>query len=340
MRFWLLFSLRKKVMQGGYASAQQITENKTTLFLSQLKYIANSRNILTKKRIFAEYNSKIMDYLEFSFIFNHNNEVAADVLADGLAAIGFESFTQNDDALQAYVREADFSEGTLNGVLTHFPLPDIEIAYSYTLIKGEDWNSEWEKNYFKPIVIDDRCIIRSSFHSVNQTATHEIIIDPKMAFGTGHHETTYLMIEELLEFQLAGKTVLDMGCGTAVLAILASMRGAGSAVGVDIDEWACNNAVENLALNNITNVSVLKGDARLLTNAAVYDVVIANINRNILLNDMEAYFRVLKPGGTLFMSGFYMNDIPALSEKAASLGLMFDYYKERNNWSLLRFAKI
>ena len=281
-----------------------------------------------------------MDYLEFSFIFNCNNEVAADVLADGLAAIGFESFTQNNGALQAYIRKADFSEAPLNGVLAAFPLPDIEITHSHTLIKGEDWNSEWEKNYFKPIIIDNRCIIRSSFHSVGQTAAYEIIIDPKMAFGTGHHETTYLMIEELLEFHLTGKTVLDMGCGTAVLAILASMRGAKSAVGIDIDEWACNNAVENLALNSTANVSVLKGDAGLLTDNDAYDVAVANINRNILLNDMEAYFRVLKPGGTLFMSGFYVDDIPALSEKAASLGLMFNYYKERNNWSLLRFAKI
>ena len=280
-----------------------------------------------------------MDYLEFNFIFNCNNEVAADVLADGLAAIGFESFTQNNGALQAYVRVADFSEAALDGVLANFSLPGIEIAHSHNLIKGEDWNSEWEKNYFKPIVIDNRCIIRSSFHSVGQAATYEIIIDPKMAFGTGHHETTYLMIEELLEFQLAGKTVLDMGCGTAVLAILASMRGAGMATGIDIDEWACNNAVENLALNNITNVSVQKGDAGLLTNNDAYDVIVANINRNILLNDMGAYYKALKPGGTLFMSGFYMDDIAVLNEKAASLGLMFDYYKERNNWSLLRFTK-
>ena len=215
------------------------------------EYMGNSRNILIKKRIFAEHNNEIMDYLEFSFIFNCNNEVAADVLSDGLARIGFESFTQNDGALQAYVRKDYYSKPELNDVLRDFPLPDIEIAYSFTLIKGEDWNSEWEKNYFKPIVIDDRCIIRSSFHTIGQTATYEIIIDPKMAFGTGHHETTYLMIEELLEFQLAGKTVLDMGCGTAVLAILASMRGAESAMAIDIDEWACNNAVENLALNSI-----------------------------------------------------------------------------------------
>ena len=282
---------------------------------------------------------EFMDYLEFNFVFNDNREVAADVLAAELATIGFESFTQNNGALQAYIRECDFSEAALKGLLRDFPLPEIEIAYSNALIKGEDWNSEWEKNYFRPIIIGDRCIIRSSFHTIDETACFEIIIDPKMAFGTGHHETTYLMLEELLNFPLNNKMLLDMGCGTAVLAILASMRGAKAAVGIDIDEWACANAVENLALNNISNISVLKGGAERL-NEDMFDVIVANINRNILLNDMEAYVRVLNPGGSLFMSGFYMEDIPHLTQKAASLGLMFGYYKERNNWALLSFSKI
>ena len=279
-----------------------------------------------------------MDYLEFNFIFSDNAEVAADVLAAELAPIGFESFTQNDEALQAYIRESDFSEMELMGVLGNFPLPDIDISFSRTLIKGEDWNSEWEKNYFRPIVIDDRCVIRSSFHSIDTAAAYEIVVDPKMAFGTGHHETTYLMIEELLSLPLENKSVLDMGCGTAVLAILASMRGAAAVTGIDIDEWACANAAENLELNNIANVSVFKGDAELLRETS-FDVIVANINRNILLADMEAYNKVLNVGGSLFVSGFYMDDVPLLTQKAASLGLMFEYYKERNNWALLRFSK-
>ena len=311
------------------------------LYLSLCSYKSTNknRNSIKKELLLCRLLRKFMNYLEFRFFFEGDKGLASDILPTELAEIGFESFVLDENSLLAYIREIDCDEMRLKKTLDTFPLPDVRIAYSSTLIEDKDWNSEWEKNYFQPIVIEGKCIIRSSFHLVKESALFGIIIDPKMAFGTGHHETTRLMIEELLELPLQEKSLLDMGCGTAVLAILASMRGAKKLLAVDIDNWAYENALENLSLNGISNIEVIKGGAETLAGEQ-FDVILANINRNILLEDMSSYCEALNPGGQLFISGFYTCDIPLLREKAASLGLAFVYHKECNDWALVRFEKL
>ncbi|MCC8143193.1 MAG: 50S ribosomal protein L11 methyltransferase [Tannerellaceae bacterium] len=285
-----------------------------------------------------------MNYYEIKFTWEADieDEIVRDVLSAGLAEIGFESFVDSEDGLTAYIAGKHYDEKKLWEVLGGFPLPDIHILYDSTLIEGQDWNEEWEKNYFKPIAIDNKCMIRTSFHEPAEGYEYEIIIDPKMAFGTGNHETTWLMINEILKTDLTGKRVLDMGCGTAVLAILALKKGAATAIGIDIDEWACENATENARLNNVRNLQVVLGGAGAiapLATEARFDIIYANINRNILLQDLHAYAAALKPGAALYMSGFYTHDIPLLRTEAERLGLQLVGKAERNDWALLEMRK-
>ena len=194
------------------------------------------------------------------------------------------------------------------------------------------------KYFFKPIVIDGKCVIHSSFHKDVPKLEYNIIIDPKMSFGTGHHETTSLMVSEILNADFAEKTVLDMGCGTSVLAVLASMRGAKKLTAVDIDDWCVENSLENLALNNISNTEVLHGDASLLSGKS-FDIILANINRNILVNDMVTYAACLSENVLLFMSGFYTEDIPIIEKEANKYGLKLLDSKTKNNWAVVKMIK-
>ena len=278
-----------------------------------------------------------MDYIELNVTVTPQSEMATDILAGMLADIGYESFVPHEKGLLAYIGEAHFEEKRLQEVIADFFLP-VSIVYSVVKIKGKDWNEEWEKNYFHPIVIGDQCVIHSTFHTDVSKCKYDITVDPKMAFGTGHHETTGLMLQYILEADMSGKRVLDMGCGTAVLAILASMRGATCLTAVDIDEWAYDNARENLVLNGISNVEVFVGGAEILGNQQ-YDVIFANINRNILLADMAAYVSVLIPEGDLYLCGFYEQDIPVIEEHAQRLGLTYVSHKIKNQWVAVRFCR-
>ena len=279
-----------------------------------------------------------MNYIEYTFHFDRHAEIASDLLSADLAEIGFESFTQSDATLTAYVPEHLADAEAIDLSVTQLPI-ETTVEYDFALIEGQDWNAEWEKNYFEPIHIEDRCVIRSSFHPAAPDVEYEIIIDPKMAFGTGHHETTHLMIETILSLELDRHAVLDMGCGTAVLAILAQKHGAkGEIVGIDIDQWAYDNAVENCRLNHCEGIKIETGDALTIA-PRTFDLIIANINRNILLNDMHHYVAALNTGGRLLISGFYTEDIPMLVEKAHSLGLTKADHKERNNWAMVAFSK-
>lgn len=279
-----------------------------------------------------------MNYIEVTFTCAPYNEIVSEVLSATLGEIGFESFIDAEDGLKAYVQEQLFDQSAIDAVLSEFPL---EGKYGYEVAKIEDrnWNEEWEKNYFKPLVIDDRCIIQSTFHNVAPTYEYNIYIDPKMAFGTGHHQTTELVIREILKSDFAGKSLLDMGCGTAILAILASMRGANPILAIDIDEWAYDNAIENFKLNNVSNVDLQIGGADLLKPERTFDVILANINRNILLNDIHAYAAVLNKGGELLMSGFYTEDIPSITNECVKHGLSFTYSNSKDNWVVVRFIK-
>ncbi|MBM6882723.1 50S ribosomal protein L11 methyltransferase [Bacteroides caecigallinarum] len=277
-----------------------------------------------------------MKYFEVTFSVNPCNETATDILSAFTAEIGFESFVECEGGMQAYVQQSLFDEEALKGIISDFPIQDTEITYTITEPEDKDWNEEWEKNFFQPIVIDNRCVIHSTFHKDYPKAEYDIVINPQMAFGTGHHETTSSILGELLDADLKGKSVLDMGCGTSILAILASMRGADPVTAIDIDDWCVNNSRDNIALNNIDNITVELGDASLLEGRKPFDVIIANINRNILLNDMVAYTACMHKGSEIYMSGFYVQDIEAIRSKGESLGLKFVHYREKNNWAAVK----
>ena len=278
-----------------------------------------------------------MKYIEVTCTILPYSEAANDVLSALLGEIGFESFVACEEGQKAYIQAATLDEESVKEVIKTFPLPDVAITYTMQEVEEKNWNEEWEKNYFQPIVIGERCVIHSTFHKDTPKADYEILINPQMAFGTGHHETTSSIIQQLLDADLVGKRVLDMGCGTSILAILARMRGASDVVAIDIDDWCVNNSRDNIALNNLTNITVLWGDAALLEKEEPFDVVIANINRNILLADMDKYAARMHSGSKLFMSGFYVEDIPAIREKAESLGVEFIHHREKNNWTAVKF---
>ena len=278
-----------------------------------------------------------MKYFEVTFTTSPCNETVNDVVSALAGEIGFESFVEWENGVQAYIQQSLFDEEALKSMVADFPLPDTTIEYTVVEAEDKDWNEEWEKNFFQPIVIGDRCCIHSTFHKDTPQTEYEILINPQMAFGTGHHETTSSIISELLEADLQGKSVLDMGCGTSILAILASMRGADPITAIDIDDWCVNNSRDNIALNGIENITVEWGDANLLKGRAPFDVIIANINRNILLADMAQYAACMHPGSELFMSGFYIQDIPVIQEKAESLGMEFIHHREKNNWAAVKF---
>lgn len=280
-----------------------------------------------------------MKYFEFTFNTSPCTETVNDVLAAVLGEAGFESFVEREGGLSAYIQQSLCDEETIKNALTDFPLPDTQITYSYVEAEDKNWNEEWEKNFFQPIVIGDRCVIHSTFHTDVPKAEYDIVINPQMAFGTGHHETTSLIIGELLDSELQGKSLLDMGCGTSILAILARMRGAAPCTAIDIDEWCVRNSIENIELNQVTDITVEQGDAAALTGKGPFDIVIANINRNILLNDMKQYVACMHPGSELYMSGFYVDDIPVIREEAERNGLSFVHYKEKNRWAAVKLQK-
>lgn len=280
-----------------------------------------------------------MKYLEFIFHTEPCMEVVNDVLSAVLGEVGFESFVEQEGGIAAYIQTALYDEEALKSALDSFPLADTTLTYTYKEAEDKDWNEEWEKNFFQPIVIGNRCVIHSTFHHDVPQAEYDIVINPQMAFGTGHHETTSLIIGELLEADLQGKALLDMGCGTSILAILARMRGAAPCTAIDIDEWCVRNSLENIELNHVDSISVFQGDASILPDKGPFDVVIANINRNILLNDMKHYVARMNPGARLFMSGFYTDDIPAIREEAERNGLRFVHHKEKNRWATVQFEK-
>ncbi|MCK9155427.1 MAG: 50S ribosomal protein L11 methyltransferase [Paludibacteraceae bacterium] len=278
-----------------------------------------------------------MDYLEFIFRYDTDKDYIGDLLSAALGEIGFESFVKGNEGLTAYVPQNLYNEEAIKSLLASFEYAD-NIPYESKLIKGQNWNEEWEKHYFQPIIMGNDCVIHSTFHKDIPAATYEILIDPKMSFGTGHHETTSLMLGEVLKADIKGKSLLDMGCGTAVLAILASKRGANPILAIDIDEWVYENSLENIKLNDVNNIRVMQGGAELLGKEK-FDIILANINRNILLHDMHAYAACMNTGSELFMSGFYKNDIPVIDEEAKKLGLKLISFEEKNLWVAVHYKK-
>lgn len=272
-------------------------------------------------------------FLEFTFT-PDPLQPAVDILIAELSEIGFESFVEKETSLVGYINEKDFNEEQFLELYV-LQTGDFQITYTTKSVAQQNWNAEWEKS-FDPIYIGEDCAVRAPFHKV-RPVTYDIVIEPKMSFGTGHHETTHMMLQHLLETDISGKSVLDMGCGTGVLAILAAKKGAAQIDAVDIDNWCFKNSVENAARNDCPQIQVFEGDASYLKNK-MYDIIIANINRNILLEDIPTYASCLKKGGQLFLSGFYLSDLKMISAKCEASGLQFLKKIEKNNWVAVKYV--
>ena len=276
-----------------------------------------------------------MDAIYIAYDFNVSpKEPATEMLIAQLGYVGFESFVEQDYGVTAYIQKQEWNSKILEDVFM-LHSNEFNITFEHNEIAQTNWNEEWEKN-FNPIQVDDLVSIRAPFHT-NPSLQFDIVIEPKMSFGTGHHETTHMMVQHLLALDLDTKKVLDMGCGTGILAIFAEMKGAKPIDAIDIDSWCYENSLENIQRNNCNHITVYEGDASLLKEK--YDVIIANINRNILLSDMKTYTDCLNENGVLLLSGFYKEDIVIIEDEVTKYGLTFETMIQRNNWVALKYVK-
>ncbi len=273
-------------------------------------------------------------YIEYRFEVSPR-EPGTEILLAELAELPFESFEETETGLKAYIRKTDWDKDLLENI-SLLKGSEFRITTELQEIQPENWNEKWE-THFEPIEIDGRCRVRAPFHPKKEVA-FDILIEPKMSFGTGHHETTHMMLEFLLDLELEGKTVLDMGCGTAVLAILAAMKGALEIDAIDIDPWSYENARENAVRNGQDRIRVYQGDSSVIPQKK-YDLILANINRNVLIGDIPVYSGHLKAGGTLLLSGFYESDLELIRDRCLNSGLKWESGHTRNTWMAARFKK-
>jgi len=278
-----------------------------------------------------------MNYYELFFTTITTEDYQQDLLINALGEIGFDTFEELEFGFKAYIPTDDFDEQQLKEHL--LPYQDMfTFSYEITLIPQKNWNEVWESN-FEPIEIGDKIYVRATFHSAKPEFPYEIVIDPKMAFGTGHHQTTSMMLELILENDFAGKKVLDMGCGTGILAIMAAKLNAAEITAIDYDPVCYDSTIENSGLNHVTNIIPLCGSKEAIPEEQ-YDTILANINRNILLDQMERYAQVLKPGGEIYFSGFYESpDLEIITDEARKHGLKYITHKKTNDWVAAKFVK-
>lgn len=276
-----------------------------------------------------------MNYYACSFS-NPENENLKDMFIELLGNIGFDSFMDTDDGFEAYCQEPVLDETELNEVLQMEQFANVKFLKK-ELIQDQDWNATWEASY-EPVIINEFCRIRAPFHKVEGTYKYDLVIEPKMSFGTAHHETTSQIIELMLQSDFSGLNLLDMGSGTGVLAILAKKLGSATTVAIDNDEWAYRNALDNIRLNDENDIVVELGDANSLKDRQ-FDIILANINRNILLRDMKEYVKCLVDGGKIFFSGFYEEDLVLIAKEAERLGLKYSNHVTKNNWTAAVFVK-
>ncbi|CAM4030798.1 ribosomal protein L11 methyltransferase [Pedobacter westerhofensis] len=278
-----------------------------------------------------------MQYIQVTFSFVSIQEYQKDLLINELAEIGFNTFEDTSNGFSAFIDEDSYSQYNLNDVLIQFE-DEFEYAYTVTEIAAENWNEEWEKN-FEPLIIDERCYVRATFHAPQPQYRYEIVIDPKMAFGTGHHQTTTMMMRYILDADVSDKLVLDMGAGTGILAILAAKMGARELVAIDNDEVCYLSAKENSALNDITSITALWGGKEVIP-AREFDIILANINRNILLDQIPVYASVLKPGGDIYFSGFYESpDLAMITEACKAFNITYCDHQKIGDWVAAHFKK-
>ena len=277
-----------------------------------------------------------MQYIKVTFEFKNIEEYQRDLLIDDLADIGFNTFEDTEIGFSAFIDQESYSEASLTTLLA--AVDGIAYTYTVTEIAGENWNEQWEKN-FEPLVISDQCYVRATFHAPRPQYPYEIVIDPKMAFGTGHHQTTTMMMEYILSMDISGKVVLDMGCGTGILAFLAGKRGALQLTAIDYDQVCYESTVENAALNEIQNIDIICGGKEVIPNSS-YDIILANINRNILLDQIGRYSEVLKSSGEIVFSGFYETpDLDMIKDACLNAGMKYKDHKKINDWVAARFIK-
>ena len=281
-----------------------------------------------------------MKYYEVVFSIKPYREETCDILSSLLADVGFETFVPNSEGIVAYIQQTFYDEKAIRQIANGFPLPQTDISFITREAPDEDWNQRWEEEGFEPIVIDRLVGIHDTRHSCPSPCTYEITINPRMAFGTGTHPTTRQILRQLCSMDMQGLSVVDAGCGTGVLGFLCSMRGAKGVFSYDIDSWSVENTKINAELNNITNISVREGDASVLPAEPMFDLLIANINRNILLQDMSHFAQVLKQGGQLLLSGFYEADVPLLVRKGEEIGLSLEKETCEEGWSMLLLRRL
>ncbi len=277
-----------------------------------------------------------MDYLKVSFTFGEIEEYQKDLLIADLADIDFETFEDTANGFDAFVQKSLFEETKLQAVFAEYQ--SLNTNYNIEEVVTENWNKEWESN-FSPLIISDDCYVRATFHEAQPQYQYEIVIDPKMSFGTGHHQTTTMMMRYILETDFTDTSVLDMGAGTAILGILAAKRGAKDVVAIDYDEICYESAIENAKLNHIDNLVSLHGSKEVIPQQN-FDIILANINRNILLDQIETYSTVLKNEGLIFFSGFYETpDLDMIKLHCEQFGLTYQNHKKIDNWVAAKFVK-
>ena len=280
------------------------------------------------------------EYIEVTMVITPFSEENAEIVTAEISELPFESFSTEGDLLKCYIQKELYDPQALKVVMSGLDYPNFSVEYSANLMPAVNWNAIWESQ-FTPIVVDGKCTIKASFHEGLKKTRFNITIDPKMAFGTGHHQTTFMMCRALLQNEEAvrGKIVMDMGCGTAILAILAAKMKAAQVYGIDIDAIAAISAYDNARLNRVgTHIETYCGDASLLQRNS-YDVFLANINRNILLQDIPTYAACIRKGGLLFVSGFYLEDMPMIVGMATSVGLNYVSHDSVDNWCCIKFSK-
>ena len=277
-----------------------------------------------------------MDSIYIAYEFSLSpRDPATEILIAELGDVGFESFVEHDNGVTAYIQKIEWNPNILDNLYV-LGSNEFKISFSYFEVIQTNWNKEWEKN-FNPIQVDNLVSIRAPFHK-NPSLKFDIVIEPKMSFGTGHHETTHMMVQHLLALDLENKKVLDMGCGTGILAIFAEKKGAQPIDAIDIDNWCYQNSLENIQRNGCNHITVLEGDSSLLKQKK-YDIIIANINRNILISDMKTYTECLNKNGILLLSGFYKEDVIIIENEVTKHGLSFENLLQKNNWVALKFMK-